>query len=347
MRRSAGRALLVLALVALAAAFGDSGDAQLLLQASVTADDDTPLWYPFAPSAQGDVNLAADTTRGCDVTPNATRHAPSATSSCLEVVPMLGTMKSHNKLKSVLDSLSYLQGEARLEGDVVEAGVAEGGGVLPVLFYLACLGRLENRTLHLFDTWHGLPPPKASEDKVFGKGMYLKTFKAFMANARKYKTAYKKTVATKSFADGAPLRTWDEVWSHVNIVKGLFADTMPGALNRSRVAFLMCDGDMYGSTMDCLKAGAPRMLPGGTVYVDDYYTFYPCYAATRDFLSESRASGTSYGEVRVVAQSGRYNLYQEASQCTPPVEPDERVRFEHGTCNGLQSEACLFNVTRG
>uniref|UniRef100_A0A7S1QB73 Uncharacterized protein n=1 Tax=Alexandrium catenella TaxID=2925 RepID=A0A7S1QB73_ALECA len=336
MRRSAGRALLVLALVAQAAAFGDGGDAQVLLQASVTADDDTPLWYPFAPSAEGEG----------DVTLDAPRHAPSAASSCLEVVPMLGTMKSDSKLKSVLDSLNYLQGEARLEGDVVEAGVAEGGGVLPVLFYLACLGRLEGRTLHLFDTWQGLPPPEASEDRVFGKGMYLRTFEAFMANARKYETAYKQKVATKSFADGAPLRTWNEVWSHVHIVKGLFADTMPGALSRSRVAFLMCDGDMYGSTMDCLKAGAPRMLPGGSVYVDDYYTFYPCYAATRDFLSESRASGTSYGEVRVVSHEGPYNLYNEASQCTPPLE-GERLRFDHGTCSGWQCEACLFNVTRG
>merc|ERR1719323_1153807 len=78
-------------------------------------------------------------------------------------------MKSMNKLKAVLNLVEEVSRNG-IGGDVVEAGVAWGGGVIPFVFYFACTGELANRNFYLYDTWEGLPESDDAHDAGFETG---------------------------------------------------------------------------------------------------------------------------------------------------------------------------------
>jgi O-methyltransferase len=56
------------------------------------------------------------------------------------------------------------------------------------------------------------------------------------------------------------------------------------------IALLRLDGDWYESTMACLDALYDRVVPGGLVIIDDYYTWDGCARAVHDFLSRRGVS---------------------------------------------------------
>ncbi|CAD7935946.1 unnamed protein product [Amoebophrya sp. A25] len=58
---------------------------------------------------------------------------------------------------------------------------------------------------------------------------------------------------------------------------------------RPSVSLLMCDGDLYSSTQDCLKAGTPALLPRAWIYYDDMWVFPPVFRAVRDFFEDLEA----------------------------------------------------------
>jgi len=196
----------------------------LRVQSSDQKDNSNGLYFPFA-----DAGTKASLFQLAE--PSSLRL------SCRKATPSSGTMKSGTKLHAVLEETDRVQASS-IPGDIVEAGVAGGGGILPVIFYLACTGDLAQRTVHLFDTWEGLAP--TNSDSGFIDGQYKVGYDAFLANVEQYRTAYGQQAAALNLS-----LSWDEAWTHVNIVKGLFADTMAGALAGRTLSLLMCDGDMY------------------------------------------------------------------------------------------------------
>jgi len=162
-----------------------------------------------------------------------------------------GTMKSPNKLKAVMNLIEEVSTNG-IVGDIVEAGVAWGGGVLPLVFYLACTGDLGNRTVYLFDTWAGLPESTDAHDAGFEAGDYLAEWDVFLETKTYYRKEYLKHVVTDTKMRQTAFPDWEQAWRHVMPVKGLFADTMPISLSGRQLALLMCDGDMYSSTLDCM-----------------------------------------------------------------------------------------------
>lgn len=70
----------------------------------------------------------------------------------------------------------------------------------------------------------------------------------------------------------------------VKFLKGWFQDTLPTA-PIDRIALLRFDGDMYGSTMDCLRNLYHKVSKGGFIIIDDY-GLPGCRAAIDDFREE-------------------------------------------------------------
>jgi len=256
--------------------------------------------------------------------------------SCRKATPSSGTMKPGTKLHAVLEETDRVQASS-IPGDIVEAGVAGGGGILPVIFYLACTGDLAQRTVHLFDTWEGLAP--TSSDPGFVDGQYKVDYDAFLANVEQYRTAYGQQVAALNGS-----LSWDEAWKRVNIVKGLFANTMPGALAGRSLSILMCDGDMYSSTKDCLGAAVGLVVSGGTIYNDDYYTFSGCYQAMHEY-NRLPDNSTKYKVLLVPDIPGGAAdfsyMTEDGLSCTPPQDNSGATR---GTCNSVAAEAALIHV---
>ncbi|HVP00727.1 MAG TPA: TylF/MycF/NovP-related O-methyltransferase [Bryobacteraceae bacterium] len=124
----------------------------------------------------------------------------------------------------------------KVPGDIAEVGVFRGGSAR-----LMCAVK-GNRSLHLFDTFSGLP--EAGEyDSKFRKG----GFAASLEDVQKY------------------LATFPDVYFH----KGLFPDTASG-LENIRFSFVHLDVDLYQSTLASLEWFYPRLNRGAMLISHDY-----------------------------------------------------------------------------
>lgn len=263
--------------------------------------------------------------------------------ACRKATPFMGTMKGPNKLQGVMHAISQIS-ENKAAGDIVEAGVAEGGGVLPAIFYLACTGDLRGRTVYLFDSWEGIPEAVDPKDAGFEKGKYIKSYDNFTMNVAKFGVSFdfKKS---KQQLPAESMTNWEEVWSHVKTVKGFFADTMSVTLENKPLGLLMCDGDMYQSTKDCMNAAAHLVSKGGAVYNDDYYTFKGCYEAVNEYLQDHKSE---FGPMQLVPERGDFQLLRESSPlCTPPRDNVQRHKLiegdtAEGTCDGEIYEGAMM-----
>ncbi len=124
---------------------------------------------------------------------------------------------------------------AKVPGDAAEVGVYKGGTA-------HLLSRaLPGKTLHLFDTFAGLPAPGAADLHAEGD------FRAPLAEVR-------------AFLEDAPGLAF-----HPGEFPASARD-----LDGARFAFAHVDADLQRSTQDALEFFWPRLSGGGAVLVDDY-----------------------------------------------------------------------------
>lgn len=69
--------------------------------------------------------------------------------------------------------------------------------------------------------------------------------------------------------------------SHVEFIKGLYQDTLHGD---GQVAFAHIDCDWYESVTVCLERLVPRLSPGGSLIIDDYFCYSGCRTAVWDYF---------------------------------------------------------------
>jgi O-methyltransferase len=135
--------------------------------------------------------------------------------------------------------------KADIPGDIVEFGCYVG----TTSVYLAEAIRSSVRTLHLYDSFEGLPPKEAQDASPAGlqfvEGELHATKKQLLHNLKQA---------------GVPMP---------RIVKGWFSDVTPDDVPEM-IAFAFLDGDYYQSILDPLKLIWPRLVPGAVVVIDDY-----------------------------------------------------------------------------
>lgn len=126
---------------------------------------------------------------------------------------------------------------ASLPGCFAELGVYKGGSA----YLLAA--RLGKQTLHLFDTFKGMPEPDPKVD-LHAKGNFSDT----------------SAESVLRFL-GRPDR--------VKIHEGLFPNTASG-LESERWSLVHVDADLYRSVLDACVFFWPGLIPGGAMVFDDY-----------------------------------------------------------------------------
>jgi hypothetical protein len=99
------------------------------------------------------------------------------------------------------------------------------------------------RTLHLFDTFDGLPPPEAADAKKFWRGKFRSDF------------------------DG--VKAYLDIFPAVHLYKGMFPDTA-APVEQERFCFVHLDVDLHASTKASLEFFYPRLVPGGIIMSHDY-----------------------------------------------------------------------------
>jgi O-methyltransferase len=144
-----------------------------------------------------------------------------------------------------------------LPGDFMECGVYKGGSALMLAQLIQDADTSTRRSLHLFDTFSGMP--KTLKDRDYHR-------------EGDFGDTSLKEVAGR-FSETAP------VAFHAGLVPQSFA-----GLEQLRFSLVHCDLDIYQAVLDCASFVYPRLNPGGVLVFDDY-GFMTCTGA-RDAVDE-------------------------------------------------------------
>ena len=148
--------------------------------------------------------------------------------------------------------ISAVVATAKLGGDIAELGVAYGASANLISEYAA------GRTLHLFDTFDGLPAPADIDSSKFQCGQ----FQSRLEEVQEYLNG-----------------------RNVRFHKGLFPGTAEPVKDKV-FSFVHLDADLYEGTITGLKFFYPRMLPGAILICHDYLTSTGVNAAFKEFFAD-------------------------------------------------------------
>ena len=145
----------------------------------------------------------------------------------------------------------------KLVGDLAEVGVYAGRSA-------KLIREVDpNKTLHLFDTFKGLPKPTSVDSSAWHEHMLtidLDSVKTYLAN-----------------------------YPNINFYPGIFPETAKPIESKS-FAFVHFDVDLYQSTLECLKFFYPRMVKGGIMLSHDYSNLAGVKKAFDEFFIDKSES---------------------------------------------------------
>lgn len=162
---------------------------------------------------------------------------------------------------------------AHLPGDFAECGVYRGGTAYLIASSIKRAGT--DKTLRLFDTFHGMPEEANRDPSWLSKG---------------------------DFSDSSPekVRALLSNFSNITLFPGLIPETFKG-LEEKTYAFVHIDVDLYETTHACLDYFYPRMVPGGIFLFDDY--------GSDDFIESERKAADEFfaakDEVMITLRTGQ------------------------------------------
>ena len=156
------------------------------------------------------------------------------------------------------------------DGAFVECGTWKGGMAAALIEVGG-----QKREYHFFDSFEGLPPAKEIDGSAALAWQSNTTSDAYYDNCSASVQEFKQIIATTGI-------------SGAHIHKGFFEQTLP-SFNSPPVALLRLDADWYESTMICLEHLFDKVVSGGVILIDDYYTWDGCSRAVHDFLSKRQA----------------------------------------------------------
>lgn len=149
------------------------------------------------------------------------------------------TLVSEDRCRILYDSLYETN---NIKGDVFECGVFKGGTAMMLSAILP-----KNKSLHLFDTFEGMPSVNTDKDNYHKKGDFSNT-------------------SLESVIDKVEKVSGDNVvWFHKGFIPDTFKDK-----SHYKISFAHVDVDIYQSVLDCCEFIYPRLCDGGIIVFDDY-----------------------------------------------------------------------------
>ena len=159
------------------------------------------------------------------------------------------SLLSHGDMCQIVSAVHATRG---VPGDLVEFGVAYGASARIIAEFGG------GRTLHLFDTFAGLPAPSAHDSDRFYEGSYSCSLPS-----------------VQQYLAGLPCRYYE----------GFFPATA-APLENGRFSFVHLDVDLYESTLAGLNFFYPRMSPGGIIVSHDYQSAAGVDKAFKEFFAD-------------------------------------------------------------
>jgi hypothetical protein len=159
------------------------------------------------------------------------------------------SLLTHNDMCQIV---SAVYATRNIPGDMVEFGVAYGASARIIAEYG------NGRTLHLFDTFSGLPKPTEHDSPRFSEGSYSCSLES-----------------VQQYLAGLPCRYY----------KGFFPGTAAPVENTT-FSFVHLDVDLYESTLEGLKFFYPRMARGAVLISHDYQSADGVDKAFAEFFAD-------------------------------------------------------------
>jgi len=186
------------------------------------------------------------------------------------------TMTTFKRCKNLWEIATQVS-KRKIPGAFVECGVWRGGSI--GLMGRALKHTAENRPLHLFDSFQGLPEPEEID------GVTAKEYSSGKSEGRL--TAIARCEANLGEVQKFLLERLQLDPKNIHFHVGWFQDTVAKDAGQvGDIAILRLDGDWYASTRICLENLYPRLVPGGFVILDDYFWWEGCRKATDEFRAE-------------------------------------------------------------
>lgn len=171
---------------------------------------------------------------------------------------VLTNMQKAFSLNSNFELYDYIIDNIKIEGEIMEFGVYQGGSIN----YFA--DKLKKNTLYGFDSFEGLP--------------------------EKWRTGFEKG----AFDLNGNLPS---VAGNVVLIKGWFKESLPVFLesnNILKVGLLHVDCDLYSSTKEILQLLANKIFKGTVIIFDEYFNYVGWqngeFKAFQEFISENKLS---------------------------------------------------------
>ena len=149
--------------------------------------------------------------------------------------------------------ISAVKAAAKVPGALAEVGVASGTSARMIS------ENAPDKTLHLFDTFKGLPKPTNADSKKFEES----DFNYGIEQVRKY-------------LDGL----------RVVFHPGMFPEETGSQVANERFSFVHLDVDLYESTLNSLTFFYPRLSAGGIIISHDYVTADGVNRAFEEFFRD-------------------------------------------------------------
>ena len=156
-----------------------------------------------------------------------------------------------------------------VEGIIVECGTWRGGMIAGIADVLG-----SQRDYYLCDSFQGLPPAKEID------GAAAKAWQADSTSPKYHDNCTASQEEARAAMSMSSARGY-------RIVKGWFEETLP-KLPPQPIALLRMDADWYDSTKCILDNLADRVVSGGLIIIDDYYTWEGCTVAENEFATRSK-----------------------------------------------------------
>ncbi|TAN38417.1 MAG: hypothetical protein EPN23_02465 [Verrucomicrobia bacterium] len=175
-----------------------------------------------------------------------------------------------------------------IPGAFVECGTWKGG-LVGVMALANLRHGLTRRSVHLFDSFEGIPEPDPAMDgakavaEAESVGCHptgkLQAVRGFYENFASGTGTLEDNRHLLERVIGYPVE-----YLHYHV--GWFQDTVPAAAETmGPIAILRLDGDWYASTRVCLEGLFSRLVPGGYLIIDDYGCYEGCRRATDEFFT--------------------------------------------------------------
>ncbi len=185
-----------------------------------------------------------------------------------------------------------------IEGDMVECGVWKGGSA--GIMALAHLKQKEQfRNIHLFDLFDDIVAPNPEKD---GKKAMEEVEKMLNKTGKKLSDFKEKNIPLTGIYSGhggaGSIPVVNELLvqkigypeKNIKYHKGLFQETIPADKSIGKIALLRLDGDWYESIKICLDQLYDKVVTGGVVIIDDYWSYEGCRRAVDEFMVEKNLS---------------------------------------------------------